>query len=692
MKYLLTFILLVTLLPSLFSQTKVEELLIDSLKKIITNTPDDSIKIQAYWKWDNLIFTTDSKLDIELNQKIYHLSHPKFSLLKTKRDTFFCLTAAKALNNIGTIYIEMAGKQKLAIQNLESSLKFAKQVNNLELISQIHNNIGIILSKNDDLENALKHYNICKKILNKIGGKKIVSIALSGNIGYIYFQKSEILKNNESIEQSFKYADSAINILSQNIIDCDEFPNNKLIQRHKINALNSLSEHYNSINKSEKAKYYSIKAIKISEDIQDSYSISKSYERFGRIFYHLKDYKKAIYHCSKGWKYAIQVGSLEGMEECSNTLYLSYKNTHQSNKALKFYEHYINIRDSINNKANQKAAIEQVFRYEYKKQAEQDSLKHIYSQQLKDAEIEKNKLDLIQQKTQKIGLIIFVFLMSIFTIYLTITIRNKQKTNQIITNQNIELETQRKKIHDSITYAENIQKSLLPDLNEIKKYIPGFSILFEPKDIVSGDFYWFHQEDNISYIALSDCTGHGIPGAFMSMIGSTQLKDIIIDSKESNLALILEQLDIGIRNLLKQHDQDASEDGMEIAIIKLDLTNNTLEFAGANQNLIIVKDDIITLKGSLRSIGGWVKKRSRLREFTTHKIELENIKAVYLTTDGLEDQFGGPNQKKFNTERVLSLIEKMDSQPNMLTIKNELKTWQGHSIQIDDITVIGIKL
>ena len=174
------------------------------------------------------------------------------------------------------------------------------------------------------------------------------------------------------------------------------------------------------------------------------------------------------------------------------------------------------------------------------------------------------------------------------------------------------------------------------------------------------------------------------------MIGTTQLKEIIVNSKESNLDLVLEKLDSGIQHLLKQYDEESSEDGMEIAIIKYNHKKNLLEFAGANQNLYIVNESSEIIKGNSRSIGGWVRKRSRLPNFKSKTLNINNIKSIYLTTDGLEDQFGGENNTKFGRERFLNIIREPGSQSKIERIEKEFKEWKNKSEQIDDVSIIEI--
>jgi serine phosphatase RsbU (regulator of sigma subunit) len=257
-----------------------------------------------------------------------------------------------------------------------------------------------------------------------------------------------------------------------------------------------------------------------------------------------------------------------------------------------------------------------------------------------------------------------------------------------------EVEIKHKEVMDSVTYAKRIQEAILPDKNEITTHLPDSFILFKPRDIVSGDFYWFSHKSNLSYIAAVDCTGHGVPGAFMSMIGNTLLNQIVKEKGITDPGEILHALNDGVNYSLKQKQKDSeSRDGMDMAMCCFDMENLELRYAGAMRPLYFVKEGALEeFKADKFPIGG--REYEVPKKFNTQVFKLNKNDAIYLSTDGYADQFS-PSDKKLMTKKfkelILSIQDKsMNEQKEFLdAFVNE---WKGHLEQTDDILVIGIKV
>lgn len=249
-------------------------------------------------------------------------------------------------------------------------------------------------------------------------------------------------------------------------------------------------------------------------------------------------------------------------------------------------------------------------------------------------------------------------------------------------------------IKDSINYAKKIQDAILPLDEEIKKALPQSFVLFKPRDVVSGDFYWFNKKDDKIYIAAVDCTGHGVPGAFMSMIGNSLLNEIVSKKGTNDAASILKRLHQGVRKSLKQdRDSYESKDGMDLALAVIDTTTNILQYSGAKRPMFHYNNGFFEeIKADKQSIGGLEMEDHYT--FTNHNFELKKGDTFYLFTDGYVDQFGGEKGKKFSTKRLKETLEGM--QPlSMKEQKQELNSiidnWKSEVEQIDDILVIGIR-
>ena len=286
-------------------------------------------------------------------------------------------------------------------------------------------------------------------------------------------------------------------------------------------------------------------------------------------------------------------------------------------------------------------------------------------------------------------------------------------------SKNIEITQQQQNIRASISYAKRIQNALLPQKSYIEQSLPDSFILFKPRDIVSGDFYWFFKSDTEPVyeeassfegiekvltgfknekivIAAVDSTGHGVPGAFMSLIGNDILNDVVIQNGVTDPDLILAELHQGVRKMLKQQENAGSQDGMDIALCTFDLDDQTLEFAGAKNPLVYIQDgQLHEIKGGKFAIGG--REQRVTREYTKHTIDISKPTTVYIYSDGFQDQFGGPDNQKFMKKRLRQLLlqihqKPMDEQQQILD--DAFTQWmkEGGERQIDDVLLIGIQV
>jgi phosphoserine phosphatase RsbU/P len=270
----------------------------------------------------------------------------------------------------------------------------------------------------------------------------------------------------------------------------------------------------------------------------------------------------------------------------------------------------------------------------------------------------------------------------------------KERTLKI-EKQKEEIEEQKKHIMDSIHYARRIQNAILPSFNVIDKHLKNYFILYLPKDIVSGDFYWVNEADGRFMIAAVDCTGHGVPGAFMSIVGFNQLNYAVSVKKARSASIILDELNKGVVSTLNENKSDTSiKDGMDMSLCVFDFAANKVEYAGANNPLIFIRDNVTTkYKADRFPIG--VFDGSKLQQFKNNEIDLREGDCLYLFSDGYSDQFGGPENRKFMSRRFEELLLEIHSQPlenQKETLLSRLLDWRGKNDQIDDILVIGIKV
>jgi len=294
--------------------------------------------------------------------------------------------------------------------------------------------------------------------------------------------------------------------------------------------------------------------------------------------------------------------------------------------------------------------------------------------------------------------------MLILAIFIFKSYHQKRKINNLISSQKLEVEKQKhsveknqKQIIDSINYAKRIQTSMLPSETILKKAFPQSFIMYKPKDIVSGDFYWFYSIPGTSesVIVLADCTGHGVPGAFLSMVGTTLLNEIVGHKNITDPASILKSLNSGLTSTLVSKKEETHSDGMEISILKIDNASHKLFFAGANQTVYIVHENQVEkIEPQVYSIDGAFDLEGNL-EFTSIKKDLKHSTSIFISTDGYADQMGEATRKKFLSsrfEKLLAEIHTLSADEQLVQLEQNFSSWKGNQKQVDDILVIGIKI
>lgn len=297
-------------------------------------------------------------------------------------------------------------------------------------------------------------------------------------------------------------------------------------------------------------------------------------------------------------------------------------------------------------------------------------------------------------KAQNLKIMLLVLLLLVLAVSVFFIIRYARQKTQL----NKELAAKNKKITESIRYALRIQQSVLLSEAQVRDLLPQSFIFYQPLDIVSGDFYWVSQVDSKIIIAVADCTGHGVPGAFMSLIGNTLMNHIVNEKKITDASKILNQLHEGIIASLRQAESDENnQDGMDLSLCVIDKGAQTIQFAGAMNPVYVVENGAIrVLEPTLKAIGG-IERRKKLADmgFESETIKLEKGTNVYMTTDGFMDQFGGPEQLKYNLPKFKELLLNSKSQPmteQKKTFEKSLMDWKGNGKQIDDVLIVGFSV
>lgn len=671
--FLFSFILLLTFLTSFSQQEKVDSLymLLEKYpaKTEYSLTDTNKIKILNLLS-DRLWHQSEFEKAMHYALEAKEICEKLLSSGQIKEKNSFTNLYSSALSNIGVIN-DFQGNYPVAMDYFFKCLKLNESIHNKDGIATALNNIGIVYYEQRDFNTALKYYHDALKIQESIGDERAISFSLN-NIGLVYSDKNEIDKALEYYNRSLKIK---------------EKENDK---RGIVSALLNISGVYAQTEDYDRTQEYQFKALEVNKEVNNQADDAKLLNNIGKIFQLQNQHKKAIEYCSRSLDIAYKIGTLEVIADAENSLSESYSALNDTDKAFSHYKAFIKAKDSLFNAENTKELVRSEMNFDFeKKQAIAKA-----EQEKKDA---LNAEELKQQRMQRNYFITAFILMLFLALFIFRSYQEKKKANMIIAEQKTLVEEKNKDITDSINYARRIQTAILPSEETISSSLSDFFVFYQPKDIVSGDFFWFTEKAGKVFFAVADCTGHGVPGAFMSMIGNDLLTQIIIEKNITQPDLILTNLHDGVRNALKQDSLCAdTKDGMDIALVCIDFQNKTLSYAGALRPLWMIPKNsnaIKEFKADKYSIGGSYS--SEQRTFTAHNIGFDQGDSIYLSSDGFADQFGGEKGKKFMTKRMkelfLSCYEKPMSEQKVILL-DTFNNWKHGRHQVDDVLVAGIKL
>ena len=665
---------------------------IDSLLTNLQYAPDTSSKIELYFKIANYYFNsernskeaekflleakklaedqTDIILIIRASNElgVFYRNHSRYSEALVFHKEAYRLAnqiddkkqIVRSLNNIGVVYRRLDDHSKAAEYHLRA-LKIAEDIKDTFSISVSENSLGNIYSINGRYDEALSYFNKALQ-LSKSQNNKIGLAINYNNIGEVYEFSGNYEKAKEYYTKSLEINKQQKN--EKGIAIC-------------LNALGKILM-YTGFPKTA-YKYFSDASI-IDKKIGDKKFIADSYINLGRALVLLKRYDEAKQCIYQGIKIAEQIKSKGHLQLANEELSTIYTQKNNYKTALIYYKNATLYKDSVLNEKNSRhlATIQTLYETE-KKEKEIQILKQ--KQELNDKEYKR-------QKYFNYSLTLGLFLSLVLIIVVYLALLTKRRANVLLSSQKNEIEVQSEKIEqqsrnievknrnleeayqiienyiskitDSIRYAEQIQKSILPDMDRLESIFSETFTFYKPKDIVSGDFYWFTVRGDKIFIALADCTGHGVPGAFMSIIGIDLLNQIVIQQACEEPDKILSFLNDELREKLRKGKEELIlKDSMDVALCIIDKNTREISYSGALIPLFIVSDgEVSEIKPNYTSLG--TSNRLFTKEFRIHKFILKPDSWLYLSTDGYIDQFGGELHKKFMRTRFVELLVKIN--------------------------------
>lgn len=586
---------------------------------------------------------------------------------------------AVTLNNIGIVYYKH-GDYSQSLDYYQRSLHLKDSLGDASGVAAAYSNIGMIYEDMGDREKSLSCYYTALHLRDSLKDVRGMADAYS-KIGGYYVWKKDYVKGKEFVQKSAHYADEAGDTKSLG------------------NALANLGLICERMGDSDSAQYYYALALDIREKSHDEGGIASSYYGMGSFENHRGNYDKALAYCNKALEMAESLEFPDIVQSSCSCLADAYEQKKDFQKAFLYYKRASILSDSLGSVAKSKEIARKQIQYDYEKRKLSDSLRVAKEDELKDV---KHHEEIHQQKIYTAAGITGFLLMLALAFVLYRGFRLKQRSNseletknRVITQQKQEVEFKNREILDSITYAQRLQEAILPPWKQWQKQLPESFLFYRPKDLVAGDFFWMENglQPGALLFAVADCTGHGVPGALVSVVCSNALDRAVKEFRLTDPGKILDRVSELVIETFEKSGNGV-QDGMDISLVHYDRQTQTIHWAGANNPLWIIRcgaSEITELRPNKQPVGMFQERRP----FETKTTTVAPGDLLFLFTDGFADQFGGPYGKKFKYRQLQELLLKnaplsIEEQKKAMTLAFD--EWKGPLEQIDDVCVIGVRI
>jgi serine phosphatase RsbU (regulator of sigma subunit)/predicted negative regulator of RcsB-dependent stress response len=648
----------------------------DSLYQVIQSDAHDTSKITAYndlgVKVRRLGFLDSAQF---LAQTAIDISEPLTSSSNERISAIALKGVALGYNNLGSIQSKWGNYDK-ALEFYLFSLQVKEVMDDSLGMAGAYNNIGTIYNAVGKKDEALKYYDKAVKINRPLGNKKWLSYNYN-NMGSVYFDQGIIDKAEMCYDSSL--------ILKMELGDSVGMA----MSYNNISAIFESREEYDT------SMYMLLHAIELQKNAGDVFGEALTTINIGRVYYRKKQYAEAQGYLDMALEQSLELNH-------KDFVHITYKLKSELdsakgdyNGAFANYKLFITYKDSMMNEEMLEKSVQAEMQYEFDKKEYTSKIEQEKKNGIYEAELQRRKL-------QRNFFIIGFGIMLLLGVFIYRGYIQKRKSNELLSTQKTIIEQKQNEILDSINYAKRIQNALLPSMKLMKEHLPNHFVLYKPKDIVAGDFYWMEQKDNKICLAVADCTGHGVPGAMVSVICVNGLNRSVREFNLTKPSDILNKTRSLVVNEFEKSDETV-RDGMDIALVSFDEKpkssdkKNTvfdLQYAGAHNGLWIIRKgakEIEEIKADKQPIGQYDKVTS----YTNHEIELQKGDTLYLFTDGYSDQFGGDKGKKYRPAKLKELL--LDSCHHNMTEQKEIldrsfTEWMGPLEQLDDVCVIGFRI
>lgn len=659
-KRFISIVFLFFLVAFTFAQEKEE---IEKLKIEISRCAEDSIKVKKIIKLGTLYHNKDYIAAIKYYKSAVNLA-VKLKYVKGQ---------INAYNSMGDENWYQANYDK-AFENYYKAYRISDSIKDKKKVALSLYNLGWIacIQQHNYKEDPFLYRSLqIYRKLNDLGGLLRIYNAL----GSYYTERY-----NDSREKN--YFDSAVYYTNQGIDLGKKTKNFRNIGAFYVN----LGDLFYSAKDFESTKFYLLKAAEIYKNKNDSDNFVFCNGRIARCDVQNGDINEAI----KTLLFTVAYCKRKDNKELERESLLILANANYKigkfKEAFDFYNIYTAKKAEIDKKSFATSLV---------------NLENNYNLEKSEANVsqltQQNEIEELKNKKKSYFIFVLIVIGVVVIVIAFLLFRQnklKQLTNLQLKEQNQIIFEKKQEIDHSIQYAKGIQLAVLPDLAELNVQFPESFVYYKPKDVVSGDFYWFGKLENEFYCLAADCTGHGVPGALLSIIGMDKVVQAIFEKEIKAPNKILSYLNVQIKNVLKQHsDASIQKDGMDIALLKFNKQINEVDYSAANRPLYLVREGkLIEFKADKTAIAGFTPNE---QEFKSNLISLQKNDCLFITTDGYADQFGGPEGKKMMTKKlkdILISVSSLSSSEQKKRIEADFDKWKGLNEQVDDVLVIGIKI
>ncbi len=580
-----------------------------------------------------------------------------------------------------------------ALKDLFDASRISETLNDSVMMSYTYNNLGNVYRASGKLDEATNYYSKALDIRKAINDSAGISFAYN-NLGIVYMMQARYDEGmalwGESLKMKLAVGDSSGAAVT----------------------MGNMAMYYRDIGETEKALDFLRQAEAIELVRGDHHGLSMNYSNVGELYQKQEDFEKAIAFYELSKKHADSANNKAMVAEVYSKLTETYEEIGDFGTALEYHRRFKEIEDDILGERTQKDLLVLESQYIAEQQAAKlDVLKA--EDKVKEEVIARQNEEKENERLYKIAFGVGFGLMLLLSLVMIQGYRRKQKDNKVISEQkeqvlqqHIALEEKNKEIVDSINYAKRIQTAILPSNRMIEQELDNSFIYYLPKDIVAGDFYWMQKVNDLLFFAVADCTGHGVPGAMVSVVCSTALNRAVNEFALTDPGQILDRVTQLVTETFYLDDEEVN-DGMDIALCAWNKTTGKVEYAGANNSLYLVSSNkreeelvketeqdgvyLYEYKANKQPVGAYERKVP----FTTLTIDTAQGDYIYLFSDGYPDQFGGPKGKKFkysNFKKLLLMQFGKELSVQKENLSQTLQEWKGDIEQIDDICVIGVKM